>query len=291
MISRLVIASLLLSGPLTARTFTDSSGRKIEAEIMGKDAINVRLKRADGEQFSLPISKFSTEDQQFIQAWQAPAVPAPAAAPTDPSKGSKPLSVKQIESVWESVVYGLGSGDISRLTYIWKITPALSVESSDETHKTEASAIFGDLCQTAGLRAPDGSCPLALHIGTSRELGKKVSEINREKKLPTTSLQDGHSFTVWFDEEGYATDAVVMISTDHFKGEALKPALLQVLLNVLGFPGRRGDLDQAALTKGGKPSPELTEIDRKLIAFLYANVPTRTKPNDLKKIVREKWPQ
>jgi hypothetical protein len=54
------------------REFTDTQGRKLEADIVSLDGSQVTLKRtADGKQFTVPATTFSAADQDFIRAYAA----------------------------------------------------------------------------------------------------------------------------------------------------------------------------------------------------------------------------
>jgi hypothetical protein len=70
-----------------ARTFTDKNGRSMEAEVVAKQGDQVRIKRADGQQFTVPATTFSPADQEYIKTWQAPAAGTPAkpGAPATPA--------------------------------------------------------------------------------------------------------------------------------------------------------------------------------------------------------------
>ncbi len=61
-----------LALPVVAREFTDSKGRKLEADIVTASQGQVTLKRAtDGQTFTVPATMFSAEDQKFIQDFAA----------------------------------------------------------------------------------------------------------------------------------------------------------------------------------------------------------------------------
>lgn len=51
------------------RTWTDTAGSEIQAEITGATATHVDLKMANGRSYNLPLTKFSKEDQEFIVKW------------------------------------------------------------------------------------------------------------------------------------------------------------------------------------------------------------------------------
>lgn len=64
-----ILCSLILLLSLAqGREFTDSQGRKIEAEIVGYSGDTVIINRA-GTEFPVPITTFSLDDQQYISEW------------------------------------------------------------------------------------------------------------------------------------------------------------------------------------------------------------------------------
>jgi hypothetical protein len=52
------------------RTFTDSSGRHIEAEVTDATESSVTVLMKDGRKFTLSLEKLSEEDQQFVTDWR-----------------------------------------------------------------------------------------------------------------------------------------------------------------------------------------------------------------------------
>lgn len=50
-----------------ARTWTASNGSTVEAELVAINGDNVELKKEDGSTITIPISKLSVQDQQYIQ--------------------------------------------------------------------------------------------------------------------------------------------------------------------------------------------------------------------------------
>lgn len=82
--------ALCFVAPGLAREFTDATGRKIEAELVSVKGDDVTIKRA-GNEFTLPIAKFSEADQTFIRDWAKEQMPKPAAAGETPvPEGPKP---------------------------------------------------------------------------------------------------------------------------------------------------------------------------------------------------------
>ncbi len=71
-----------------ARTFTNQAGKSMEADVVSVAGDKVKLKRADGKEYELPLSALSEADQAFLKEWK-PVVPGDKPdpvpeAPTDP---------------------------------------------------------------------------------------------------------------------------------------------------------------------------------------------------------------
>lgn len=73
MLPRSAVILLALAGTLSARSFTDASGKTIEAEFVSLAGETVTISR-DGKPFTLPLARFSEADQDFIKE-QATAKP------------------------------------------------------------------------------------------------------------------------------------------------------------------------------------------------------------------------
>lgn len=76
---RIPLAALMcaLTGSLSARSFTDISGKTIEAEFVSLADGTVTISK-NGQPFKLPLARFSKADQEYMQEQ---AAKAPAAAP------------------------------------------------------------------------------------------------------------------------------------------------------------------------------------------------------------------
>ena len=69
----LLLAALAL--PSGGRTFTNTEGDTIEAEIASATEESVTFKMPNGSTPTVALSKLSEEDRKFIQAWRAKQVP------------------------------------------------------------------------------------------------------------------------------------------------------------------------------------------------------------------------
>jgi hypothetical protein len=59
------------------RTFTNKSGKKIEARIVSSEGSKVTIARKDGKSFTIPLSSLSEADQNYIQTWVAESASEP----------------------------------------------------------------------------------------------------------------------------------------------------------------------------------------------------------------------
>ncbi|HYF37796.1 MAG TPA: hypothetical protein VD994_21015 [Prosthecobacter sp.] len=68
----LILGVLLNAGSLAAemRTFSSPDGRTVEAEIVAATPDTVTLKLASGQSIVAPVTRFSTQDQEFIGDWR-----------------------------------------------------------------------------------------------------------------------------------------------------------------------------------------------------------------------------
>ena len=75
--------------PSWARTFTNTAGRKIEAEIVEVNGDNVVLKM-NGKNYPVPISSLSAPDQEYIKKWteNKSSSPAPSDKPVGATLGN-----------------------------------------------------------------------------------------------------------------------------------------------------------------------------------------------------------
>jgi hypothetical protein len=109
----IVGAFCLACAPGFARQFTSADGKTLEAEFVTATADQVTLKRtSDGQVFTLPKTRFSADDQKWINEQRIPVGGAPgerAGVPSAPSGGTAPkpgAPAKPIEGPFASLVKG-----------------------------------------------------------------------------------------------------------------------------------------------------------------------------------------
>lgn len=82
--------ALCITTSLSARTFTDATGKKIDAELVKAEG-DIVVIRMGGKDFTLLIAKFSAEDQKIIrESAKGPATPAATAPAATPDPEVKP---------------------------------------------------------------------------------------------------------------------------------------------------------------------------------------------------------
>lgn len=65
---------LLVPEAVAERKFTSADGKELVAEIIAATEAEVTLKKSsDGKEYTLPLARFSKEDQDFVAAWLAKA--------------------------------------------------------------------------------------------------------------------------------------------------------------------------------------------------------------------------
>jgi len=111
-----VLAMVLGASNGWAREFTDTMGRKLEAEIVTLGGGQVTLKRAaDGKEFTVPVTTFSAADQDFIRAYAAENISYSFEVKNTRERVSKSSSkVNQVETEKEEWSYKIALRNISR---------------------------------------------------------------------------------------------------------------------------------------------------------------------------------
>ena len=110
---RLLLAGLTLLGllPLPARTWTDTQGRTLEAELVSATPTAANVRRADGRTLTLSLAQLCAADQAFVAeaaAAAAKAIPAPA----DPQTTATPAG-PATEATKAGAAAAPGSGDFN----------------------------------------------------------------------------------------------------------------------------------------------------------------------------------
>lgn len=87
---------------IPARTFTNTEGRKIEAEVLWVKDGNVALKKLDGQTYEYPLGKLCPEDRQFLRPYAGKTSAMTATALWNPQKSSVLTSWDSLKSHFHS---------------------------------------------------------------------------------------------------------------------------------------------------------------------------------------------
>ncbi len=173
-VSRLILLLVLLPVYLPTafaqsaseyRTFTSTDGRQIEAKPVSASDEAVKIELKDGRSFDLPLSRLTTEDQEWIAGWK-----------TDQAGSYVPkLKIDFDENLEES-------NDQTGFVYIETLKPGLEVTSEEETFDlTDAKATI--LLMVEDMENEDvflvlskETLDLAVPAGKSVELDGKQAE-------------------------------------------------------------------------------------------------------------------
>lgn len=82
-LAALALSALLGTVNVSAEmlTLTDKQGRTIQADVLSVENDQIRIKRSDGAEFSLPLSTLSENDQKTLRAWAAKEAAKPQTLP------------------------------------------------------------------------------------------------------------------------------------------------------------------------------------------------------------------
>jgi nucleoredoxin len=85
----LLLAATLLTAPAETRTWTNSDGKEINAELARIDGTNAVLTMS-GKEYPVAINTLCPDDQEFIKQWQAAQAPADADPDAATSESDSP---------------------------------------------------------------------------------------------------------------------------------------------------------------------------------------------------------
>lgn len=111
------------------RTFTSTQGQSLKAKIVSATEADVKIVREDGKEFTMPLTRLSAADQEFIKGWRD-------AQPSEPS-GSAPAAVESdvsLEKINETIGYPLfADGNL------WENVPGDVAERLEWPRESETS--------------------------------------------------------------------------------------------------------------------------------------------------------
>jgi hypothetical protein len=146
---------LSAAGMATARPWTNTQGRVIEAELVGTDGANVSLKLKDGSVASVPLASLSAPDQEFVRSQpKATATSVPVEKRTWPEAVQVPTAeiekVALVRTGEKEFVYQSESFEFSSQA---KLLPSLIKEVArtfEATKRLVEALPWGIECQPPG---------------------------------------------------------------------------------------------------------------------------------------------
>lgn len=145
------LSAVIFTGVLPARTFTDNSGRSIEAEMVAFDGVDVvTIRRSDGQEFNLQIDRLSTEDQDFVRAWK----------PAE-QRSVDPAEIKSINQIIGADLFADANlwddtpSEVAR-RLDWPLESLTDSQSSFRKYNSQEDQLFGARPYSSALYGRDG---------------------------------------------------------------------------------------------------------------------------------------
>lgn len=144
-LATLVAGSVLAQESLKGqpqRTWTSSTGQKVQATLQWIKGESVGLQRADGQSFTVPLSRLSTEDQQYVselEVKQSPPAGTEASEDSEASVPGEPQSedTPTIEDRFQQSLNALAEPSMIRVIYVGgstiQLAPFLQIDMAEET--------------------------------------------------------------------------------------------------------------------------------------------------------------
>ena len=265
--------------PAFARTFTDNAGRKVEAELVAVENDTIRIRRADGQVFTLPLATLSAADQAFAAQWKAKA---PALTPVAPSKDAEAEQRRMLRILEDLICAKWHEGTALR----WEALPTLRLNSKDPELGKLAEDTFKEICATTGLQAAPGERICEIHIGP-HEIMKKL--VTKEKN--GMSVREGIVYYINWNEQRMPDRTVLMLSSDKFPPDQCKTILIACMLGTFGLESSKElePTEMSCLSWYDSGAQKMSDLDRKLLAFFYQHVPNGANRSELRTLFRKKW--
>jgi len=154
------------------RTFTNASGKAIQARLVGVEGVNATIEMATGQRFTLAVTQFSAADQAYIK--QAAATLAPATAAPAAATAYKPGPNDQLEP---AVVNEAVGQPLFGETPLWtasatEIAEKLGINPIGEEESDVCEKGIGVACGQRQAQAPLG--PIEFPLQQVEPLGRKL---------------------------------------------------------------------------------------------------------------------
>ena len=218
------------------RTLTAADGRKMDVTILSKDAASIKVRRADGKEFTLELTKLSADDQAFLAGPTAPV--APAAPPV--KRTALLLGFDETKTQLEAAGYVVTKAPTEKLKEDRAGTPV----AREQTHTTLAS--FTD----------DQIKGFDLVWAYSKGQDKTVERL--------TKLVANCHVVVWREERDRTRELLIKNQEKPYKPYRLAPAYIKTDGNVVFYSTKSIQWDPK--TKNFETLEEHPEIEGQAIA-------------------------
>jgi hypothetical protein len=211
----------------------------------------------------------------------------PPAAPKSPAvvKGTTDSEDRRILRILEDILFP--DWNTTGLSLGWSAVPQLQLDSDDPELSAFAQASFADFCKESGLQPGAGDRVIEVHIGEEAKMKKLIA---KEKYKP--SYRNGSAQCMSWDAKNSLERSAVFISRDKFANGLAKADIHWWMAGSFGLWGYSQELkeeDQSTFSHDFARVQTMSPLDRKLLSFIYKNVPPGTKKAEIRSIFRKKW--
>lgn len=113
--SSLCISALIAEDAGEFRTFTNAQGQTLRARIVSASESDVTIRREDGKEFTMPLSRLSASDREFVASWSKTEPPPSGSAPVAATVDSN-VPLEKINEVIGHALFSDGN--------LWENKPA-----------------------------------------------------------------------------------------------------------------------------------------------------------------------
>ncbi|MEI6715974.1 MAG: hypothetical protein WCO60_19665 [Verrucomicrobiota bacterium] len=188
----------------------------------------------------------------------------------------------QFRTFIEDIIYIQHVGTIVPVCKRWTVVPDLIIEASSSGIKSFIQESFSSICFAANL-STESKLPFTVYVGTYAQLSKIAAD-----KVPELKLIDQASWFSWNDDFTIREN-VVFICTDKIPSDKLKSTILRTLLAGFGFTHSSSLNYPSNFSSTQKASATLTPLDKKILSFIYTQVPPGTDKKNFSEIVKSNW--
>lgn len=185
------------------------------------------------------------------------------------------------------VCYSPAKGDTRKIFRRLPSEYSLSVQTKDAAFERVIREKIGKMASITGHKEKNveaGKEPLiTVYAGSFSELKPIANKADR-----SISLDSGYSSWAWWDIDETVTKGVIFICLDKLDQAKREQLLNHGLMFMWGVTSQSDEISQSSLYEGGSIST-LQPIDIRLLKFLYTYVPTKTKPAQLRDLIRDNW--